>query len=45
MTELQEKPKVSKEAMTAIIVAGVVVIFCVLACTVVTVVFILNAPW
>ena len=45
MTELQEKPKVSKEAMTAIIVAGVVVIFCILACTVVTVVFILNAPW
>ena len=45
MTELQEKPKVSKEAMTAIIVTGVVVIFCILACTVVTVVFILNAPW
>ena len=45
MTELQEKPKVSKEAMTAIIVAGVVVISCILACTVVTVVFILNAPW
>ena len=45
MTELQEKTKVSKEAMTAIIVTGVVVIFCILACTVVTVVFILNAPW
>ena len=45
MTELQDKPKVSKEAMTAIIVAGAVVIFCILACTVVTVVFILNAPW
>ncbi len=45
MTELQEKPKVSKEAMTAIIVTGVVVVFCILACTVVTVVFILNAPW
>lgn len=45
MTELQEKPKVSKEAMTAIIVTGIVVIFCILACTVITVVFILNAPW
>lgn len=45
MTELQEKPKVIKEVMTAIIVTGVVVVFCILACTVVTVVFILNAPW
>ena len=45
MTEMEEKPKVSKEAMTAIIVAGTVIIFCILACTVVTVVFIMNAPW
>jgi hypothetical protein len=45
MTELQENPKVSKEAMTAIIVTGVVVIFCILACAVVTIAFILNAPW
>jgi len=45
MAEIQEKPKVSKELMTAIIVIGVVAIFCVLACSVITVVFILNAPW
>ena len=45
MTELQEKPKTSKEAMTAIIMTGIVVAFCILACAVVSVVFILNAPW
>ena len=45
MTEIEEKPKVSKEAITAIIVTGVVVTFCILACAVVTVVFIINAPW
>ncbi|MBN1453214.1 MAG: hypothetical protein JW963_19530 [Anaerolineales bacterium] len=45
MTEMEEKPKVSKEAMTAIIVTGIVSIFCILACTVIIVVFILNAPW
>ncbi len=33
MTELNEKPKTSKEAMTAIIVTGIVAIFCILACT------------
>jgi hypothetical protein len=31
MTELEEKPKVSKEAMTAIIVTGVVAVICILA--------------
>jgi len=45
MTEIEEKPKVSKEAITAIIVTGVVVTFCILACAIVTVVFIINAPW
>ena len=45
MTELQEKPKTSKEAMTAIIMTGIVAAFCILACAVVSVVFILNAPW
>lgn len=45
MTELQEKPKVSKEAITAIIVIGIVAIFCILACTAVMIAFISNAPW
>lgn len=45
MTELQEKPKVSKEVMTAIIVTGIVIIFCILACTGVAIAFIINAPW
>ena len=45
MTELEEKPKVSKEAMTAIIVTGIVAILCILACTGVALAFILNAPW
>ena len=45
MTENQEKPKTSKEAMTAIIMTGIVAIMCILACTAVMFVFILNAPW
>jgi hypothetical protein len=45
MTESQEGPKASKEAMTAIIVTGIVAIFCILACAGVTIAFILNAPW
>ena len=45
MTELENKPKTSKEAMAAIIMVGIVASFCVLACAVITVVFILNAPW
>ena len=45
MTEMEEKPKVSKEVITAIIVTGVVVIFCILACTGVAIAFIINAPW
>lgn len=45
MTEIEEKPKVSKELMTAIIVIGIVAIFCVLACAGVAIAFIINAPW
>ena len=45
MTEMQEKPKTSKEAMTAIIMTGIVAVFCILACAVVVTIFILNAPW
>ena len=45
MTEMEEKPKTSKEAMTAIIVTGIVVIICILACTGVAIAFIINAPW
>jgi hypothetical protein len=45
MSELEGKPKTSKEAMTAIIMVGIVAIFCILACTGVALVFILNSPW
>jgi hypothetical protein len=45
MTEVEEKNKVSKEVMTAIIVTGIVAIFCILACAGVTIAFILNVPW
>jgi len=45
MTEMEEKPKVSKEVITAIIVTGIVVIICILACTGVAIAFIINAPW
>ena len=45
MTEMEEKPKTRKEAMTAIIVTGIVVIICILACTGVAIAFIINAPW
>ena len=45
MTELEEKPKTSREAITAIIVTGIVVIVCNLACTGVALAFIMNAPW
>lgn len=45
MTEMKEKPPVSREAMTAIIVAGIVAVICILACTGVMLTFIMNAPW
>ena len=45
MSELKEIPKTSKEAITAIIVTGIVVIICILACTGVAIAFIINAPW
>ena len=45
MTELKEKPKTSKEAMTAIIMVGIAVVVCIMACATVSVIFILNAPW
>jgi len=45
LTELNEKPKTSKEAMTAIIMIGIVAVICILACTGVALAFILNAPW
>ena len=45
MSEMEEKSKTSKEAMTAIIVTGIVVIICILACTGVAIAFIINAPW
>lgn len=45
MSELKEKSKTSKEAMTAIIMTGIVVVVCTLACATVSIVFILNAPW
>ena len=44
MTEL-EKPKTSKEAIAAIITTGIVSVICILACAVIVVAFILNAPW
>ena len=45
MSEMEEKPKTSKEVMTAVIVTGIVAIFCILACTGVAIAFILNVPW
>lgn len=45
MTELKEKQKTSKEAMAAIIMMGIVVVVCILACATVSIIFILNAPW
>lgn len=45
MNEIEERQKVSKEAMTAIIVSGVVAVLCILACTTVLITLILNAPW
>ena len=45
MSEMEEKPKTSKEAMTAIIMTGIAVVVCIMACATVGVVFILNAPW
>jgi len=45
MTENLEESKTSKEAITAIIVTGIVVIICILACTGVAIAFIINAPW
>ena len=45
MTDLQEKPKTSKEAVTAIIMVGIVSIVCILACTGIAIAFIINAPW
>ena len=45
MSEREEKPKTSKEAMTAIIMTGIAVVVCILACATVSVIFILNAPW
>lgn len=45
MNEMKEKPPVSREAMTAIIVAGIVSVICILACTGVLITLIMNAPW
>lgn len=45
MSEMEKKSKTSKEAMTAIIMTGIVVVICILACATVSVVFILNMPW
>lgn len=45
MSEMEKKPKTSKEAVTAIIMAGIAVVVCIMACATVSVVFILNAPW
>ena len=45
MTKLEDKPKTSKEAIAAIIMAGIVAVFCILACAGVSLAFILNAPW
>lgn len=45
MSEMEEKPTTSREAITAIIVAGIAVIICILACTAVAIAFIVNAPW
>ena len=45
MTELKEKPKTSKELMTTIIMTGIVIIVCIVACAAVMMAFILNAPW
>jgi hypothetical protein len=35
----------SKVAITAVIATAIVVLACVAACTLVTVVFLINAPW
>ena len=45
MSEMEKKPKTSKEAVTAIIMARIAVVVCIMACATVSVVFILNAPW
>lgn len=45
MSEMEEKPKTSKEVMTAIIMVGIVATICILACTGVALAFIINAPW
>lgn len=45
MSELQEEPKNNKAAMTAIIMIGIVVIICILACAGVALAFIMNMPW
>ncbi len=45
MAESNGSSAVSKEAITAIIVTGIVLIFCILACSAVAIAFLINAPW
>ena len=45
MTEMQEKPKTSKEALAAIVMVGIVSVICIVACAGIVIAFILNAPW
>ena len=40
----QQAPKASKEGIAAIVMVGVVGTICILACAVVMIAFILNAP-
>ena len=40
-----DRPTTSKEAIVAIIVTGVVLLACIAACALISVVFLLNAPW
>lgn len=43
--EMPERSSKNPVAVTAIVVAGIIVLTCILAVTVVSVVFLINAPW
>lgn len=43
--EMPERSSKNPVAVTAIVVAGIIVLSCILAVTVITVAFLVNAPW
>jgi hypothetical protein len=43
--ELPERSSKNSVAVTAIVVGGIILLTCILAITVITVVFFINAPW